>query len=400
MTGCPRSIISRVNLIRTLAAVTALAAFATAFTNALAQAADTSSWSSHTIVPKSNAPGFTAAPPQRFRPASRIDTLPTFKRRKKIAAKPTADAASRAAAAAPSSPSALSVAPQNLRGSTAPQLGEQAYFAFDQGRYLTAIKLATAAASKNDPQAHTLLGRIYRDGHGVPINEIAAAEWFYKGAALGDAQAAFAYGLMAARGRGVQKDLKIAGQFLDTAAAAGNVLAKYNRALIYVQTSQAAPDLKRAFELMRQAAQSSHVPAQYDLGGFYSNAVGVQKDLSKAALWIGKAADAGHAAAQLDYARLLAKGLGLAKDGKKAFDYIRRAALQNNPVAQNRLARFYAYGVEVEPDIIEATKWHLLARAAGVADGGLDQYISRNTAKDRAAAEKLVKAWQTKFAAQ
>ena len=45
---------------------------------------------------------------------------------------------------------------------------DAAYEAFDQGKYLTALDLAPKAAEKGDPQAHTLVGRIYAEGYGAP----------------------------------------------------------------------------------------------------------------------------------------------------------------------------------------------------------------------------------------
>ena len=51
---------------------------------------------------------------------------------------------------------------------------DAAYFAFDQGRYLTALDLAQKAAVKGDPQAHTLIGRIYEEGYAVPKDEAVA----------------------------------------------------------------------------------------------------------------------------------------------------------------------------------------------------------------------------------
>jgi TPR repeat protein len=39
--------------------------------------------------------------------------------------------------------------------------GDAPYEAFDLGHYLTALDLSKKAAEKGDPQAHTLIGRIY-----------------------------------------------------------------------------------------------------------------------------------------------------------------------------------------------------------------------------------------------
>ena len=51
-----------------------------------------------------------------------------------------------------------------------PPSEDAAYEAFDQGKYLTALQLATKAAELGDPQAHTLVGRIYAEGYGTSKN--------------------------------------------------------------------------------------------------------------------------------------------------------------------------------------------------------------------------------------
>ncbi|MDP4409635.1 hypothetical protein QR507_25800, partial [Escherichia coli] len=77
---------------------------------------------------------------------------------------------------------------------------DAAYEAFDQGRYITALNLALKAAEKGDPQAHTLIGRIYVDGYGTQSNPALGAQWYARGAELGDPEAQFAYGAMLAEG--------------------------------------------------------------------------------------------------------------------------------------------------------------------------------------------------------
>ena len=73
---------------------------------------------------------------------------------------------------------------------TAPASGDDAaYIAFDQGQYLTALALAEAQAARGEPQAHTLIGRIYAEGLGVGHDDVVAARWYARGAELGDTEA-------------------------------------------------------------------------------------------------------------------------------------------------------------------------------------------------------------------
>jgi TPR repeat protein len=63
---------------------------------------------------------------------------------------------------------------------------EAAYAAYDQGKYLTALELARASAELGDPQAHTLVARIYDEGQGVAKDPITAARWYARAAELCD----------------------------------------------------------------------------------------------------------------------------------------------------------------------------------------------------------------------
>ena len=57
-----------------------------------------------------------------------------------------------------------------------------AYSAFEEGKYLTALSLAQDAAARGDPQAYTLIGRIYGEGTGVSKDIQKSAEAYAKGA--------------------------------------------------------------------------------------------------------------------------------------------------------------------------------------------------------------------------
>jgi len=145
--------------------------------------------------------------------------------------------------------------------------------------------------------------------------------------------------------------------------------------------------MERAAELFIQAAEKGNAQAQYDLGTLYNSGEGVPIDRQKAAHWTAKAAESGLAEAQLDYAVMLIKGVGVAKDHDKGLLMLKAAAENGNPVAQNRVARVLAYGVGVKAAPVEAAKWHLLARAAGVSDLRLDLFLAGLSKKERAEAE-------------
>lgn len=274
---------------------------------------------------------------------------------------------------------------------------DEAYFAFDQGRYLTALDLAQKAAAKGDPQAHTLVGRIYEEGYAVPKDEAAAAQWYRKGAELGDTEAVFALGVLAAQGRGMAKDMGVAGRYFEAAAAKGHAVANYNLALLFLRGEGKPENPHRAFMHMRYAAENGIAAAQYDLGTLYATGTGTDANAFEAARWIAKAANAGHTEAAVEYAVLLFKGHGVEPDPKRAARLFREAAEKGVAVAQNRLARCYAHGVGVQKNNRDAAMWHLIAKAGGVNDEQLDKLVAGLSRADRQTAEKAAAEWRERM---
>ena len=275
------------------------------------------------------------------------------------------------------------------------EVGEDAaYEAFDRGRYLTALELAAKAAAQNDPQAHTLIGRIYADGDGVPRNAALATLWYARGAELGDAQAMFAYGLQLAEGQGAEKNLNAAAEMFEAAAMRRHPLANYNLALLFITGEGKPENAYRGFLHMRFAAEAGVVAAQYDLGTLFATGTGVAANAFEAAKWIGKAAAAGHAEAEVDFGVLLFQGRGVPPDQKRGAQMFRAAAVQGLSIAQNRLAHCYQHGAGVETSLVEAATWHLIAKAGGVEDAGLDTLLAGLSKSDRAKAQKAADAWR------
>ncbi len=274
-----------------------------------------------------------------------------------------------------------------------------AYLAYDQGRYTTALTLAEAAAAKGDPQAHTLVARIYDEGFGITKDTITAARWYARAAQLCDVPAIFTYGLMLAEGRGVGKDRLAAGHMLELAALSGHALANYNLGLLFLRGDGKPENPYRAAQHIRYAAEKGVAAAQYDIAVMYQNgAGGLPNDGVEASRWMNRAAVAGHTPAQYDYAVMLLRGLGLERDKGKAVIYMRAAAEKGVPGAQNRLAHMYKDGVAVDPNPVEALKWRLIAKPQ-VDDPAIDAEFAKLSRDDRRAGEKAAADWRLKEAA-
>jgi TPR repeat protein len=84
---------------------------------------------------------------------------------------------------------------------------------------------------------------------------------------------------------------------------------------------------------------------------------------------------------------MLFNGIGVGKDETAAAKLFLKAAVRNNPVAQNRVARLLATGRGLPRDMVEAMKWHLLARASGIKDAWLDGELAKLSTADKSALE-------------
>lgn len=280
---------------------------------------------------------------------------------------------------------------QPARGSREPDL---AYGAYQRGYFLTAFAEATRRVQDNgDPRAMTLLGELYSNGFGVPLDDLKAAKWYKLAADRGDRDALFALAIFHISRRGGLHDRAEAARLFASAAKLGNAAAAYDLGLLYLEGQQFPQDLARAAELFKASALQGNAEAQYALATLYKDGKGVEKNLTEAARLLAAAALAENLDAQVEYAIAQFNGTGIAKDEAKAAALFRKAALRGSPIAQNRLARLLSVGHGAPPNPTEAIKWHLIAKAGGNGDVYLDQFAAQQTPQVRAAAEKAARPW-------
>lgn len=125
------------------------------------------------------------------------------------------------------------------------------------GDYDAALREIKPLALKGDAEAQSILGTMYANGQGVPVNNEKAVEWTRKAAEKGFANAQYNLGIMYDTGTGVAKNNKEAAKWY------------------------------------RRAADQKVSEAQYNLGIMYEEGQGVKKDIVQAYAWIMLAADAG-----------------------------------------------------------------------------------------------------------
>ena len=264
--------------------------------------------------------------------------------------------------------------------------GDAAYGAYQRGHYLTAFSLALPRAQLGDPAAQTLLAEIYSGGLGLPQNHKEAAFWYGSAAEGGDRSAQLKYALMLLEGRHVAPDPEKARQLMQQSADAGNSSAQFNYGQMLITAQPGREGIEKALPYMTKAAEAGIADAQFALAQIYAYGTGLDEaNPYLARSWLIRAARSGFDTAQLDLAVWLIDGIGGKIDYKAGFGWMRRAANTGNVMAQNRLAHLYVNAIGTRPDPIEAAKWYILSRRAGLEDRGLEDFFQGLTADEQKA---------------
>ena len=270
-----------------------------------------------------------------------------------------------------------------------------AFGAYQRGYYVTAMKEALKRLEDNagDHVAMTLVARLFHDGTGVRQNLAEAARWYKLAAERGNREAMFGFAAMILLGEGISLDKAAAGSWLEKAAGMGHAGALYNLGVLEIE-KPGKPDYWLASGLFEKAALLGDADAAYALASLYREGRGVAQNAAKSTQWLAASMALGHAPGLVEYAIALFNGTGIAKDENAAAKLFLKAAYANNSVAQNRLARVLAAGRGgLQKDLVEAMKWHLLARAAGIQDEWLDAQLKSLSAIEQTEVEIAVRAY-------
>jgi TPR repeat protein len=251
---------------------------------------------------------------------------------------------------------------------------DDAYGAFQRGLYLTAMNLALPKAQLGDAAAQTLVAELFDSGLGVRRNKSNAAFWYEQAAKAGDPNAEFKYALMLMNGTQVKRDSKLADEMMRKAAAGGNPEAQFNIAQMKVAAAPGEKGLMDALPYYEKAAAQGVPDAQYALSQIY-NSLPVAKDKrEQARYWLQRAAEARYDTALYDMGVWYINGIAGERDYDQGFLWMKRAAERGHIVAMNKLAYLYINAIGTRPDPIEAAKWYVLSRRAGLADLGLEDF--------------------------
>jgi len=97
----------------------------------------------------------------------------------------------------------------------------EAWAAYQQGDYETALRLMKPLAEQGDADAQNNLGYMYENGNGVPQDYAEAVKWYRLAAEQGDAASQYRLGQIYLQGLGLPKDTVQAQMWMEIAAAHG-----------------------------------------------------------------------------------------------------------------------------------------------------------------------------------
>lgn len=250
-----------------------------------------------------------------------------------------------------------------------------AYGAFQRGLFGTAFDYALPLAKQGDPASETLIAELMTRGLAVKQDMAGAAFWYAKAAKGGDPAAMFKYALMLLEGRYVPKDNPLAYDYMHKAADAGNASAQFNWGQILVSQNPGMKGLQMALPYYEKSASQGIADAQYAVAQIYRNTPDLPPEQqAKAREWLVRAARAGFDTAQLDMGIWLINGIMGPQNLNDGFNWLRIAATRGNVAAQNRLAHAYVSALGTRPNPVEAAKWFILSRRAGLNDPSLEDY--------------------------
>nr|WP_234900321.1 tetratricopeptide repeat protein [Rhizobium skierniewicense] len=252
---------------------------------------------------------------------------------------------------------------------------DEAFGHYQRGEYVQALSKALTRAQAGDAAAQTLVAEMMSRGFGIARDEKTAAFWYEQAAKGGDAVAMFKYALLLIDGKIVKHDKTLADDYMRRAAQAGNGEAEFNWAQILVSQTPGANGLQAALPFYERSAEKGIADAQYAVSQIYWNL----KDIpaakkAKARDWLTRAAKAGFDTAQVDLGVWLINGVGGERNLEEGFRWLYGAAQRGNVVAQNKVAHLYIQALGTKPNPVEAAKWYVLSRRAGLKDASLEDF--------------------------
>ena len=238
---------------------------------------------------------------------------------------------------------------------------------FSAGQYSEAFKILEQASELGNSESQNLLGTMYLDGKGVPIDYEKAFELFQTAADKNNLSAFNNLGYMYLHGKGIGKNYNKAFKSFMKAAENDDFIAQENIAYMYYNGLSTAKNYDKAFGWYLKAVNNGgSADAQYSLAQMYYYGEGCRKNTENAFKYYKEAADNGNIDGKAQIGWLYYTGEGTTVNYTEAVKYLTEAAEAGIAYAQNNLGWMYqnGYGVKMS-SMYQAVKWYKKAADQG-----------------------------------
>lgn len=159
----------------------------------------------------------------------------------------------------------------------------------------TAVELYRQSAEQDCPLGLYDYGLLFLDGHGVPSDPERGFSLISRAVEIGsEPEHIFTLSVCHLKGIGTPVDVKKALQLLRKAESLGSVDAKANLGAMYLSGDIIEKDEAKAFDLLKQAAMDQDCSAMCNLALMYEGGIHVDADLQTAISYYKQAADLGY----------------------------------------------------------------------------------------------------------
>ncbi|MDQ2092832.1 tetratricopeptide repeat protein [Rhodalgimonas zhirmunskyi] len=218
---------------------------------------------------------------------------------------------------------------------------EAARAAYIAGDHAAALAVLLPAAEAGDANAQNIVGAAYSDGHGVPVDPVAAQAWYEKSAAQGWVKAKVNLAdLLREAPEGIGQDFARAITLYDEAKAEGYAYAFYARGRMHRLGQGGAADPVAARAEFEAGLKRGNGPAGNALADMHRLGEGGPKDEAAARAIYREAATLGYAISIGNLAFMYETGLGGPVDPVAAYALYVAAAERGDGNAAVNLADF------------------------------------------------------------
>lgn len=197
---------------------------------------------------------------------------------------------------------------------------EDVWSAYEAGQYRTAFKGAHQLAGGGSTPAQVLLGRMYNQGHGTPVDHTQALNWYLRAADSEHPEAMAAVINYYHLGTGLQRRNSFgAAHWAERLAEMGSAWAQTYIGRAYINGSGVAKNPERGFEWLHRAADAGDNEAMSMLAQAYSTGAFGERDYENALHWYLASARFGDVMSMRSVVRILANESRSVFDLEKAY---------------------------------------------------------------------------------